>query len=123
MFSAVKLFGQLTAKIARAKIALPACIEGAEKWRSEAARLRCLEADVALLGAPDTFLDAIRRMIESFESFKQAYTASAIGCQAVADALQEKPFNPDRAAAALNISKGTMNLPELVRVRALEVRL
>jgi hypothetical protein len=84
--------------------------------------LRCLAADVALLGAPDTFLDAIRRMIESFESFEQAYTAAAIGCQAVADALQEKPFNPDRAAAALNISKGTMNLPELARVRALEVR-
>jgi hypothetical protein len=76
--------------------------------------LRCLEADVALLGAPDTFLDAIRRMIESFESFEQAYTASAIGCQAVVDALQEKPFNPDRAAAALK-----MNLPELARVRAL----
>jgi hypothetical protein len=123
IFSTVKLFGQIAAELTRAEMALPVCNEQAEKWRTEAARLRCLEADVTRLGAPETFLDAIRRMKESFEGFESAYRAAVIGCQAALDAAHEKPINAERVIAALNISKGASNFPEQARLRALAVRI
>jgi hypothetical protein len=123
IFSRVKLFGQITAELARAEMALPVCNEQAEKWRTEAARLRCLEADVTRLGAPETFLDAIRRMRESFEGFELAYRGAVIGCQAALDAAHEKPINGERAIAAINLSKGASNFPEQARLRALAVQL
>jgi hypothetical protein len=123
IFSTVKLFGQIAAELTRAEMALPVCNEQAEKWRTEAARLRCLEADVTRLGAPEIFLHAIRRMMESFEGFESAYRAAVIGCQAALDAAHEKPINGERAIAALDFSKAASNLPEQARLHALAVRL
>jgi hypothetical protein len=113
----------IAAELTKARMALSVCNEQAEKWQTEAARLRCLEADVTRLGAPETFLDAIRRMRESFEDFESAYRAAVIGCHAALDAAHEKPINAERAMAALDIFKGAINFPDQARLRALAVRL
>jgi hypothetical protein len=59
---------KLTAETTKARLALPSHIETAKEVRCNAAQLRVIKREAALLGAPDTFLDAVRRVIESFES-------------------------------------------------------
>jgi hypothetical protein len=121
IFSALNLWGKLTADLAKAKLALPVCIETAEKMRSEAARLRCLEVDAARLGAPDIFLDAVRRMIESFESIEMMNEEAAVWCQKVADVTKETPVNPDIAMAVITIFNMKIDAANTARARGLEV--
>jgi len=120
-FSKLKFGLKLTADSTKARLALPVCIETAKKVQCNAAQLRVIKREAALLRAPDTFLDALRRIIESFESVGTTNVEAACACQAVVNATDEKQIDLARTEAAVFIANEAMNAANAARARSLEV--
>jgi hypothetical protein len=116
-FSKLKFGLKLTADSTKARLALPVCIETAKKVRCNAAQLRVIKREAALLGAPDTFLDALRRIIE----VETTNVEAACACQAVVNATDEKQIDLARTEAAVFIANEAMNAANAARGRSLEV--